>query len=46
METARPNMAPICVPTTSVTISKNVLPILAEGLSSTLSTILSPETSL
>lgn len=46
MEIARPNMAPVFVPTTSVTISQNVLPNLAEGLSSTLSTVLSPDTSL
>lgn len=45
MEIACPNMASVFVPATSVTNSQNVLPILAEGSLSNLSTIISPDTS-
>jgi hypothetical protein len=45
METALPIMAVVCIPSTSVTNSQNVLPISTEILLSTMSTILSSETS-
>ena len=45
MEIACPNMAPVFVPSTSVTSSQNLLPILAEGSLSNLNTIISPDTS-
>lgn len=45
LETAPPNMALACVPSTLITNSQNVLPILAETSLSTLSTVLRPDTS-
>ena len=45
MEAAPPNMAVGCVPSTSVTNSRNVLPISAEPSVSILSAILPPDTS-
>jgi len=45
METARPIMALVCVPTTSVTNSQNMLPISAEPSLSTLISVLSSDTS-
>jgi hypothetical protein len=45
METASPNMALVCVTSTSVPNSQNVLPISAEPSLSSLSTLLPPETS-
>ena len=40
MGTARPNMALVCVPTTSITNSQNMLPISADPAISTLSSVL------
>ena len=45
METARPNMALVCVPSTSVTNSQNLLPISAEPSLNTLSTVPPSDTS-
>ena len=45
MEKARPNVVLVCVPTTSMTNSQNVLPISAEPSSSTLISVLSSDTS-
>jgi hypothetical protein len=43
MEITCPNKAPVFVPSTSVTNSQNVLPLLAEGSLSNVSTIISPD---
>jgi len=45
MEISPPNMVPVCVPSTSVTKSHNLLPILAETSLPSLSTLLLPDTS-
>jgi hypothetical protein len=45
METANPNTALVCVPSASVTISQNLLPISAEPSLGTLSTVFHSDTS-
>ena len=45
VETSPPNMVPVCVPSTSVTKSQNLLPISAETSLNSPSTLLPPDTS-
>ena len=46
MESAHPNMAPVCVKSTPVTTLQNVFPVSAEPSLSTLNTVLHSNTSL